>query len=762
MRLAKVITITGIVQGVGFRPFVYNLAREQGLGGWVRNDTAGVTLWVEGPSPALAVFERTLATGAPVQAVVFEIAARAVEPRGLEEFEIRKSAEQADQFVPISPEVATCADCVRELFDPADRRYRYSFINCTNCGPRFTIVEDIPYDRPLTTMAPFAMCAQCRAEYDDPGNRRFHAQPNACPVCGPRLELLDQSGNPVPCADVVGAVIERLRQGRIVAIKGLGGYHLACDAQNDKAVKTLRARKFREHKPFALMVADVQAARALGDVDPAGEALLSGTVRPIVLLRRRPDAPVSEAVAPGQMDLGVMLPYTPLHHVLLAEAGMILVMTSGNISDEPIAFRDDEALRRLNGLADYFLVHDRRIHIRTDDSVVRVVADKPLVLRRSRGYAPHPLILPFEFKAPILACGAELKNTFCLTRKRFAFLSHHIGDLENLETIEAFEQGIAHFQRIFNTTPACLAHDHHPEYLATKYALARDDIPRIGVQHHHAHIVGCMGENNVTAPVIGVAFDGTGYGDDGHIWGGEFLVCDDRDYRRAAHLQYVPLPGGAKAIKEPWRMAAVYLHKVFGDGMWDLPLAFVRDLDRARWRLIARMIQQQVNTPQTSSAGRLFDAVSALTGICREAFYEGQAAVELEMAAGDDDRVYEFDSRSEAGKTVVLPDAVIEGIVADLIEGESRGVIAARFHNTVAALIASQCDQLRRETGITTVALSGGCFQNMRLTRRVLALLTANGFSVLTHRHVPPNDGGLSLGQAIVANRRLDTSILNS
>jgi len=753
MKCRTQIWITGIVQGVGFRPFIYNLAKKYELKGYVLNNTSGVNIEVEGESSVIDEFIQKVKTEPPPQAVIFEMHSQNIEPLGYEDFTIRKSDDQEEKFVPISPEIATCKDCLKEFFDPSDHRYRYPFINCTNCGPRFTIVKDIPYDRKFTTMAPFIMCEKCQREYDDPGDRRFHAQPNACPKCGPKLSLLDDKGGEINVPDVITEVCRLLKDGKIIAIKGLGGYHLACDAMNKDAVSTLRSRKFREHKPFALMVKDVETAKTLCYVNDDEEKLLKGTIRPIVLLRKRPDCPVAESVAPHQEYHGVMLPYTPLHHVLMAESGLVLVMTSGNISSEPIVYHDDEAFERLSRIPDYFLVHDREIHIRTDDSVSRVWHGKEVVLRRSRGYCPFPLLLPFQFEEQILACGAELKNTFCLTRGNYAFMSHHIGDLENLETLTSFEQGIEHFKRIFYIDPAYVAYDLHPDYLSTKYALSVNGVPKIGIQHHHAHIASCMCDNGIDGEVIGISFDGTGYGTDEKIWGGEFLVCDYGGFERVAHLEYVPLPGGEKAIKEPWRMAASFLDRIYGDSMYGLGIDFVKTLDRNKWTIIKKMIDKGLNSPLTSSSGRLFDAVSALVGVRQEVYYEGQAAIELEMAADkDEEGFYSYDLEELGNGSQVMLEPIIKGVVSDISEGVSVPTIAGKFHNTMAKIILNICLRVRKTSGIEKVALSGGVFQNTLLLNKTFTLLDGSGFKVYTQHRVPPNDGGIALGQAVIAN----------
>lgn len=750
------INIKGIVQGVGFRPFIYNLARSLNLYGYVLNNTTGVSIEVEGEQADIKEFIESVRTHPPPQSEIFEIQSAHTDPAGYEDFKIRESEGVEEKFVPISPELATCKDCISELFDPEDRRYRYPFINCTNCGPRFTIVQDIPYDRKFTTMSVFSMCEKCASEYHDPSNRRFHAQPNACSVCGPRLILLDGERKEVPVQDVISEACRLLKEGNIIAVKGLGGYHLACDAQNNDAVSRLRARKFREYKPFALMVKDIKTANEICFINEKEEQLLSGVKRPIVLLKKRPDAPVSDGVAPNQKYFGVMLPYTPIHHLLISESGLVLVMTSANISSEPIVYEDKDAFERLGRITDYYVIHNREINVRTDDSVSRVERGREVVLRRSRGYAPHPLLMRHPFAEQILACGAELKNTFCLTRGNYVFLSHHIGDLENMETLSSFEKGIEHFKKMFNIDPKVVAHDLHPEYLSTKYALSLKDIRKVGVQHHHAHIIGCMGDNDLEDEIIGVSFDGTGYGLDGKIWGGEFLICNYYSFQRAAHFEYFQLNGGEKAIKEPWRITASLLHKIYGDDMMDLKIDFIRELDKDKWHILQQMIVRNINSPMTSSAGRLFDAVSALLGIRKEIHYEGQAAIELEMRADSaDNGRYEFDYKEHEGKTEIVLEPVIKGIVADLEKGTGIGSISARFHNTVAGLVSDMCQKLRDQTALDRVALSGGVFQNALLMEKAYTLLDENGFKVYTHHRVPTNDGGLALGQAIIANEMI-------
>ena len=776
------VRVEGVVQGVGFRPFVYSLATRLGLAGWVGNDVDGVFAEVEGSAEHIRDFLAALERDAPPLARVERVSAQPMTPDGRPGFAIVASDMAGRRRALVSADSATCADCLRELADPADRRFGYPFINCTNCGPRFTIVRDVPYDRPLTTMAGFAMCAACAAEYHDPANRRFHAQPVCCPACGPRLTLLaadgtelagpDQSGpdrrlagggagatlgGPGPALGGAGAAlagaVAALAGGQVLVVKGLGGYHLAVDAASEKAAALLRARKHREDKPFAVMVADLAGARALCEVDDLAASLLTSSRRPIVLLPRRSAGPgpdhLAAAVAPGNRQLGLMLPYTPLHHLLLRDFTGPLVLTSGNVSDEPIAYRDEDVLARLGGIADVFLTHDRPIHVRTDDSVVRPFRGREAVLRRSRGYVPEPLAVAGRFGRPVLACGAELKNTFCLGRGHRAFLSHHVGDLENYETLRSFTEGIGHFRRLFDVTPQIVAHDLHPDYLSTRYALDQDDCVLAGVQHHHAHIASCLADNGEAGPVIGVAFDGTGYGTDATIWGGEFLLADLADAERAGHLAGVPMPGGAAAIRQPWRMAAAYLDAAFPDGLPEGLDVVARNQEL--WPTVRTLGRRGMNSPLTSSAGRLFDAVAALLGLRDTINYEGQAAVELEQLARTS-RHDPYRAAISDGRPFTVAGAdLVRAAAGDLLAGVPREIISARFHQGVAAMIGQACGRLRERSGLGTVALSGGVFQNLLLLGTVVDLLEGLGFRVLTHSRVPPNDGGISLGQAVVA-----------
>ena len=759
--------VKGTVQGVGYRPFVFRLAHELDLAGWVLNDTVGVLIEVEGSAPAVAQFSARLVDEAPPLAVVEVIAPEELPPDGRTGFEIVASEMSGEPAAPVSPDSATCDECLAEMLDPANRRHRYPFINCTNCGPRFTIVEGVPYDRPLTTMSGFEMCRACRAEYENPLDRRFHAQPNACPLCGPRARLLGKGGEEEAAADfgdAVAAAAAALSEGRIVAVKGLGGYHLACRADDEDVVAVLRSRKHREVKPFAVMVAGVERARGLAEVGAAEERLLLGRERPVVLTSRRRDAGLAASVAPRSRELGLIFPYTPLHHLLQADCDLPLVMTSGNVSDEPIAYRDEEAMERLAPIADLFLTHDRPIHIRTDDSVVRAVSTgrpaAPMMLRRSRGFVPNSLELPIEAGRPLLACGAELKNTFCLAKGRRAWVGHHIGDLENYETLRSFREGIEHFQRLFAVEPELCAHDIHPEYLSTKYALERTGVELVAVQHHHAHLAACLAEHGGDAPVLGAIFDGTGLGADGTVWGGEILAGDLRDFERVGHLHPVSLPGGAAAIREPWRMACAWTMEALGE-LGEPPAALVATVEGREWRNCGEIVRRGIGSPATTSMGRLFDAVGALCGGPARVSYEGQAAVELEaIADAGESGQYQMpltggiDGDSGSAPTVIDPRPTVRAVIAEITAGTAPALVAARFHNTVAAATAEVCAAQAGRLGLEMVVLSGGVFQNRRLLERTASLLLAAGLTVQLPELLPPNDGGISYGQAAVAAAR--------
>ena len=796
--------ITGIVQGVGFRPFVYGLAIRFALVGWVRNTSAGVDIEVAGIQESLDAFVNALKAELPPLARLDTFDVLFGNPGLFTAFEIVPSETVRGAFQPISPDLGTCPDCLHELFDPSDRRYRYPFINCTNCGPRFSIITDIPYDRPNTTMAPFAMCQDCTTEYKNPLDRRFHAQPVACPVCGPKVWLewmVDGGLKTIEGDEAIQATQKNLVDGKILAVKGLGGFHLACDATNAESVAELRHRKLRVDKPFALMMPDIATIEEHCYISQAECDLLKSHQRPIVLLRRKPASNISGEVAPKQDTLGVMLPYTPLHYLLLSiddrlETSVLgvnrplsaLVMTSGNLSEEPIATGNDEARERLHSLADGFLMHNRDIHMRSDDSVVRTFrepgsgnkasGDPELVtkelgnpetnlpthlkpnkpsstyfLRRSRGYAPDSIQLPFEVPS-ILATGPELKNTFCLTRERYAFLSHHIGDMENYETLHSFECGINHFERLFHIQPEAIAYDLHPNYLSSRYALkraGRENLPAIGVQHHHAHVAAGMADNGLdgSQPVIGVVFDGTGYGDDGAIWGGEFLVADYSRYERKNHLSNFPLPGGDAAIKRPARTALALLWSLGLE--WSESLPPSRDLCYEERMALRLQLERNLNTVRTSSMGRLFDAVAALAGVRQEVNYEAQAAIEFESALDKTESgAYQF----EVQNNTVDTRPVVAALLADIHTGASIPALSARFHNGVSNMVRQVCQQIRHETGLTEIVLSGGVWQNMALLKRTTQGLLTDGFVVYLHRLVPTNDGGISLGQALVGAAR--------
>jgi hydrogenase maturation protein HypF len=726
-RKRRRIELRGIVQGVGFRPFVHNLAQSLQLGGWVLNSSSGLVAEVEGSDAALNQFIDHVAHHAPPLARIEDFAVADVPAVGEVQFVIRESVAREGEFALVSPDVATCAECFRDITDPANRRFGYPFTNCTNCGPRFTIIQDVPYDRPQTTMARFPMCAACQAEYEDPRDRRFHAQPNACPVCGPRLSAPIEEARRL------------LAEGRILAIKGLGGFHLACDAANEEAVCRLRLRKRRSDKPFALMARDLAAVQEICVMSGEDRTLLASTRAPIVIMPRRPNTMIPAAVAPGNRTIGVMLPYTPLHHLLFIGAPYrVLVMTSGNLSEEPIVVANGDARARLSGIADWFLVHDRDIYMRADDSVVRIFEGVPRLLRRSRGYVPHAIDLGRE-GPEVLACGGQLKHTFCLTKGRFAILSQHIGDLENYETLRFFEESLANLQKLFHVKElAAVAYDLHPGYLSTKFALEQEGPRQIGVQHHHAHVAACMAENHLRGKVIGVAFDGTGYGTDGRIWGGEFLVADEKAFERRAHFRYVPLPGGDAAIRQPWRSALSYL---LDAGLGETAPA------RPETKVVRSMIERRVNTVMTSSCGRLFDAVASIVGLRHETSFEGQAAIELESIAEPGvEAAYPFEIAGEPIQIDFRP--MIERIVR---ERKPPAYVSAAFHNTVAAVIVEIARRLRASDGLTRVCLSGGTFQNVLLLERALAGLRESGFEVFLHSRVPPNDGGLALGQAVIA-----------
>jgi hydrogenase maturation protein HypF len=742
------VRVDGVVQGVGFRPYVFRLAEELGLAGFVGNDVHGVFAEVQGPPEAVTRFLDELPRRAPPLARVGAVTVRDVPAAADERFAIVASDAAGAPDAQVAADGATCDACLAELFDASDRRHRYPFITCTHCGPRFTIVRDVPYDRPLTTMSSFAMCDACQAEYDDPRDRRFHAQPNACPACGPQAALTGAEVRGVP--DAVAGAATLLRDGAIVAVKGIGGYHLACRADDEHAVATLRARKHREDKPFAVMAGDLPAARALVVLGDAEEALLRGAERPIVLAPRRDDARVASAVAPRSRELGVLLPYAPLHHLLLADAGCTLVLTSGNVSDEPIAHRDADARARLAPIADAFLVHDRPIHMRVDDSVVRVAAGRPRMLRRARGHVPGSLPLPAGGR-PLLACGAELKSTFCVARDGRAWVGHHIGDLQDAATLRSFAEGVEHFERLFAVTPELVAHDLHPDYRSTAYALAREGVATVAVQHHHAHLAACLAEHGRDGPAVGAIYDGSGLGTDGTVWGGELLAGDAHGFTRVGHLRAVALPGGDRAVAEPWRMACAWLVAAGEDGEEPppLPTALAAVVEPRRWAAVAQMARTGFAAPATTSMGRLLDAVAALCGVRAVVRYEGQAAIELEAAA---DRAWHGAYPLPVGADLVL-DArpAIRAVRDDVARGVSVGIVAARLHRGVAAATAQACALAAARCATERVVLSGGVFQNRLLLEETRARLLAAGLEVLIPERLPCNDGGIAFGQAAIA-----------
>jgi hydrogenase maturation protein HypF len=779
------IHITGIVQGVGFRPFVFNQAIQNGLTGWVCNSSGGVDIEVNGESGKISSFIQSLTSYPPPLARIDSIEVNQVPTNHYDIFKIIESKEVTDAFQPISPDISICSDCRRELFDPNNRRFRYPFINCTNCGPRLTIIEAIPYDRPNTTMRDFKMCPECKAEYIDPTDRRFHAQPIACPTCGPQVWLeypnqkyISQEGQVVRGDDAIRTVQQLLLKGKIVAIKGLGGFHLACDATNPKAVADLRRRKLRIDKPFALMLPDIVTIEAHCFINDADQQLLESKERPIVIVNRKDKSSISLEVAPEQKTLGVMLPYTPLHYLLFAPPNGIilsvkhqktfymppLVMTSGNISEEPIAINNQEALEKLSSLADAFLLHDRPIRTRCDDSVIRTYRGVSFPLRRSRGYAPFPVYLSSS-SPQILATGGELKNTFCIVRDRYAFLSHHIGDMENYETYQSFQDGISKYESLFRFKPQGIAYDLHPNYLASRYAIdraEREGLPSFGIQHHHAHIVSCMTEHSLPAnqPVIGIAFDGTGYGEDGAIWGGEFLLTDYQAYKRICHLKYVPLPGGDASIRKPARIALAYLWANKLD--WDAELDPVSSLCAEELSVIKSQLRLKLNTPLTSSMGRFFDAIASLCGVRQVVNYEAQAAIEFEALAdpneiGEYDFNIEPDGNSENEADQIDASPLFEEVLNDLNNGVTISQISARVHNSIARMVYKECNQIRKDYDVNHVILSGGVWQNLTLLHRTYELLSSDNFKVYIHHQVPTNDGGLALGQALVAIHRMIT-----
>lgn len=751
--------VNGVVQGVGFRPFIYRLAQKYELTGWVQNSSAGVMIEINGEQEKLDAFSQSIRTDLPPLARIESLAALSVPPVNYASFEIRPSEKRANAFSLIPPDVAICDDCRRELFDPSNHRYRYPFINCTNCGPRFSIIQDMPYDRPATTMSGFQMCPTCQEEYENPLDRRFHAQPIACPKCGPQATFIQNNRILGEKEDAIQMARYNIKNGKIVAVKGLGGYLLACDASNETVLKELRKRKHRSDKAFALMAFDLKTVEKYCQVSQAEAKLLSSHQSPIVILQRNVLQHLPDALAPGQFTLGMMLPYTPLH-LLLTEpkAGYpdILVMTSANLSEEPIIYRDED-MYQLNSLADGYLINNRPIHIRMDDSVVRFSMLNPVILRRSRGYAPEPIALPRSMPS-ILACGAQLKNTFTLTKNKSAFMSPFIGDLENMETYAAFEHAADHFAATYKFAPDAYACDLHPDFLSSQYAstqASQKRKPLIQVQHHHAHLAACLAENGWSGEgkAIGITFDGTGLGNDKAIWGGEFLVGNYRTFGRACQLEYMPLPGGDTVIRNPGKIALAYLQSM---GLpWDDRLELVKSYPTVERDILHQQVENKINTVSTSSMGRLFDAVSALVMTRQSVTYEGQAAIEFEAIADPSAKgIYLYESATNQIKLKPL----FTQIIADILSKTPPGVISARFHNTMVSILVDVCQNIRRIAGIKEVALSGGVWQNMFLLEKSVEGLTKSGFTVYQHHILPPNDGCISYGQAVIAGSLLQQS----
>ena len=795
-RVARQLIIRGVVQGVGFRPFLFSLAREHRIAGEVANTAEGVLARVEGLAGDLERFVSDITARLPRLARVDRIDAASLPVRGGQGFSIVPSRTARSRAALISPDVCVCDDCLEEMREPSNLRYGYPFINCTHCGPRFTIITDIPYDRPFTAMKDFAMCPDCLTEYENPADRRFHAQPNACPACGPHVFLMDSQGTRIAGpGPAVGLAADLLKQGRILAVKGLGGFHLAVNAADDRAVRLLRERKNRPHKPFALMARSPAVLEDYVRLSQQEKKLIQSYHRPIVLAEKRvprAGASLSPALAPQNACLGVMLPYTPLHFLLLEKGPEILVMTSGNRTGEPLSVDNRDAMEAFSHIADYFLMHNRDIYFRADDSIVRIQAQQPRFIRRSRGYAPLPVPLAFSLP-PVLGCGAGMKNTICLTRENEAFLSQHIGDLENQKTHEFFTRTIDHYKKILDIVPLAVAHDLHPGYLSTEYArqyAAKHRVPRpaagksgdchdlpethgmsapvplVAVQHHHAHAVSCMAENHLEGPVTAIVLDGTGYGTDGCIWGGEVLIATRRDFVRKAHLRYIPMPGGDRAVLEPWRMAASVLFTAFGSGFLDLDLPWIKAMDKTKLAFICRMMENQVNTPMTSSCGRLFDSVSSLLGIRHKISYESQAAMELEALAAVDPDIkpsagycFFLDPAGRAGSddSVMVIDMMpgIRKMVADIQARVPAGHISRRFHKTVVQAFARAAHTVAEAHGLDKVVLSGGVFHNDAVLTGMIRALEEKGLTVFTHTRVPAGDGGISLGQAVVAGTRL-------
>jgi hydrogenase maturation protein HypF len=751
--------VEGIVQGVGFRPFVYNEAVFFDLKGWINNNSEGVYIDIEGQEEKLNNFIYNLKHKQPSLARIENIIIEEREPANYKGFEIRESARNDKKITLISPDIDDCKECINDIIDSSNKRHKYPFTNCTKCGPRFSIIKAIPYDRDNTTMKKFDMCEDCNKEYTDPDNRRFHAQPNACKECGPDIWIDDSHGIKVETNDVLIWVRQKLKEGKIFAIKGLGGFHLVCDAKNEEAVKLLRSRKKRPHKPFAVMIKDMENVRKYCHVNMEEERMLTGTKKPIVILDQADSYDLSQYIAHNQKTLGVMLPYTPLHYLLFEDNIEALIMTSANANGLPLEYKNESAIENLGNIADYFLMHNRDIYVPIDDSVVKVVNNEVCMIRRARGYVPEPIKM--DNIKEILACGSNMKNTFCIAKENFLFLSQYNGDLENIETIEHYKNNIEHFKNIFHFTPKYIACDMHPNYASSEYAY-NTTLPKIEVQHHHAHIVSCLIENKVSRKVIGIAYDGTGYGTDGRIWGGEFLLCDNKEYMRLGHLDYIKMPGGEKAIKEPWRMAVSHIYKMFKSKVWN-----EYNIDTQMKEILLKlygnkainvisMIDADINCPETSSMGRFFDAAASLIGIRDDITYEGQAAIELETIASQKSLDFYDYHIAQGDGYIVKPEKIIAGIIKDKLLGEEASLISDKFHNTIIKFSKEICKLIRKDTGINEVALSGGVFQNSYLLKNLINELENEKFIVYTNKSIPANDGGVALGQIVIANEILN------
>ncbi len=756
----RFIVVEGIVQGVGFRPFVYNLAKAFELKGWVNNNSEGVYIDVEGGLEDINKLMKCLENSPPPLARIEKITIKDDKVLNYSNFEIKKSEKSVDKITFISPDIATCSECTEDILDSNNRRRGYTFTNCTNCGPRFSIIKELPYDRSKTTMSEFKMCRECNSEYLDPTNRRFHAQPNACRSCGPELWIEDFKGNGLDIQDPISFAQNMLKEGKIFAIKGLGGFHLACDGLNKIAVNNLRERKKRPFKPLALMIKDIEIVKKYCRVSELEEKMLTGIKKPIVILNQKESCDLPQNIAPNQKTMGVMLPYTPIHILLFSEKLKVLIMTSANVNGLPIEYKDSSARYGLSGIVDYFLIHNREIHVPVDDSVLKVVEKQQRIIRRARGFVPEPF--KWTNMRNILACGPNMKNTFCISKGGFLFLSQFNGDLENLETYEHYKKNVEHFKKIFSFSPQFIVHDMHPGYMSTKYALEYD-LPKIPVQHHHAHIVSCMFENNLEKRVIGVCFDGTGYGTDGKMWGGEFLVCDRLQFARAAHLDYIKMPGGEKAIKEPWRMAVSSLYKFLSRQRSKKEVNdMIFELYGIKAINLINILNSNINCIETSSMGRLFDVMANIIGITDIVTYEGQAAIELEaISEMDIEESYTY-KVIEQDMYIIEPYGMIIEAIKDKTKGVSAKIIASKFQNTIVNLTVSICVRIREDSGINEVVLSGGVFQNSFLLKKIFFNLKKDNFQVYTHKDLPSNDGGVAIGQIIIANEIIENNLMKN